>query len=355
MRKCLTNWRFYSLLGMIALILSGCGRPYLSTLKPAGEVADTQYSLMLLSTGLMVIVIVVVTILFVYAIIRFRSRKGQEHVIPKQVEGNNKLEIIWTVTPILLLIILVVPTVSATFKLADVTPIDQAAEQDNVVVVNVRAHQYWWEFEYPNYGIITSQDLVVPTDEKVYFVLKASDVKHSFWVPAAGGKLDVNTDNDNKFYLEFDEEKTADAGGILYGKCAELCGPSHALMDFKVKPLPREEFDAWVTDMQNYEATASTDTARQGEEIFNQSCIACHAVTPQDKRPAASRLAPNLANFGDRERIAGFLDHDKETLKKWIKNPDEFKPGNKMSGTYGNLSDKQIDVLADYLMGLKIE
>ena len=84
------------------------------------------------------------------------------------------------------------------------------------------------------YGVVTSQDLVVPTDEKVYFNLNASDVKHSFWVPAAGGKMDTNTDASISFILEFDSEKANEAKNLFYGKCAELCGPSHALMDFKV-------------------------------------------------------------------------------------------------------------------------
>lgn len=83
---------------------------------------------------------------------------------------------------------------------------------------------YWWEFEYPDYGIITSQDLVVPTDERVYFNLKASDVKHSFWIPAVGGKMDTNTDNTNQFFLTFDEKRAEEAGRLFYGKCAELCG-----------------------------------------------------------------------------------------------------------------------------------
>ncbi len=86
-------------------------------------------------------------------------------------------------------------------------------------------------------GIVTSQDLVVPTNEKVYFNLKSMDVKHSFWIPAVGGKMDTNTDNVNKFWLEFDNTKANEAGNLFYGKCAELCGPSHALMDFKVKAI----------------------------------------------------------------------------------------------------------------------
>ena len=87
-------------------------------------------------------------------------------------------------------------------------------------------------------------------DEKVYFNLLAADVKHSFWIPAVGGKLDTNVENVNKFYLTFDKESKDLKDGVFYGKCAELCGPSHALMDFKVKTLPRAEFDKWVTAMQ---------------------------------------------------------------------------------------------------------
>ena len=194
----------------------------------------------------MVGVIIVVVVIFLYVIFKFRRKDDK---IPKQVEGSHKLEIIWTVIPILLLVVLAVPTVSATFNLADTSEMDK--EDSDALVVNVRASLYWWEFEYPNEKIVTSQDLVVPTDEKVYFNLKASDVKHSFWIPAVGGKIDTNTENINKFWLEFDSQKAAEAGNLFYGKCAELCGPSHALMDFKVKAVIRAEFDGWVGDMQS--------------------------------------------------------------------------------------------------------
>lgn len=109
----------------MALLLAGCGKPFLSTLQPAGEVADMQYNLMLLSTAIMVIVIAVVTIIFLYVVTRFRRRKGEENKIPKQVEGSHTLEIIWTVIPIILLIILAVPTVLYTFELADVKPMNK--------------------------------------------------------------------------------------------------------------------------------------------------------------------------------------------------------------------------------------
>lgn len=350
--KRLAKWRLISLFGILALVLSGCGEPYLSALKPAGEVADMQYDLMKLSTLIMVGVIVIVMIIFFIVMVRFRRKDDK---IPKQVEGSHKLEIIWTAVPILLLLILAVPTVAATFKLADVSPMDK--KNSKALVINVRSHLYWWDFEYPGQKIVTSQDLVVPTDEKVYFNLKSSDVKHSFWIPAVGGKLDTNTENVNKFWLEFDDKRANEAGNLFYGKCAELCGPSHALMDFKVKAISRDKFDSWVTSMQNVKEPqkAQGTVAAQGQEIFNQSCIGCHAVTPSNKMPETARLAPNLSNFGDRSRVAGVLDHNKKELKNWIRNPETYKPGNMMTGKYPEMSEEQLDALAEYLMGLKAQ
>jgi cytochrome c oxidase subunit II len=357
MKARLSKWRVFSLVAIVALVLSGCGEPFLSTLQPAGEVAQTQYDLMVLSTLIMVIVIIAVIAVYVIAMVRFR-RKKVGNKIPKQVEGSHKLEIIWTIIPIILLLILAVPTVSATFELADTKAMDKKDSDGNreALVVNVRANLYWWEFEYPDQGIITSQDLVVPTDQKVYFNLTASDVKHSFWIPAVGGKLDTNVDGVNQFFLEFDGKKAEEANNLFYGKCAELCGPSHALMDFKVKTMSANDFDAWVKDMQNAEELKPTTAkAQEGQEIFNQKCLSCHAVSPQDGRPEQARMAPNLANFGERSRVAGILEHDEEQLKNWIRDPETYKPGNKMTGTYGNLSEDELDALAEYLMGLKVQ
>lgn len=353
--KRLAKWHLISLFSVLVFMLSGCGEPFLSALTPAGEVAETQYNLMKLSTGIMVGVIIVVTIIFIIVMTRFRRKDDR---IPKQVEGSHTLEILWTVIPIVLLLILAVPTVAATFKFADVKQMDKKNDgSEGKLVVNVRASLYWWEFEYPDLGIVTGQELVVPTDEKVYFNLKASDVKHSFWIPPAGGKMDTNVDNVNKFWLKFDGKKADEAGNLFYGKCAELCGPSHALMDFKVKAVSRSEFDQWVKDMKAVKEPAKAESAlaKEGQDIFNKSCVGCHAVTPSNATPEAARLAPNLTNFGDRSRVAGILDHDEESLKKWIKDPESFKPANKMTGTYGQLTDKQIDALAAYLMGLKVQ
>ena len=363
MMKGIKNWRLFSLLAALMVFLSGCGEEHLSTLTPAGQVGRDQLDLMVLSTAIMVLVIIVVMIVYVLAIVKFRRSKVGENVIPKQVEGSHKLELIWTIVPIILLLILTVPTVVSTYKLADVSGMDTVDAKGNktAVTVNVKANLYWWEFEYPDLGIVTAQELVVPTQEKVYFNLKAADVKHSFWIPAAGGKLDTNVDNLNKFYLTFDNPSESLQDGVFYGKCAELCGPSHALMDFKVKSLDRDDFDAWVVKMQDSgeEQAVEGDVAQQGQEIFNTSCITCHAVSGAG---AAGSVGPNLATFGDRNRVAGFMDHTEEDIKKWINNPEEYKPGNLMPQPEDlpnregkQFTDQELTALTEYLMGLSVE
>ncbi len=359
MMKGLKKWRLYSLLAVLTIFLSGCGEEYLSTLTPAGQVGKDQFNLLLLSTGIMAIVIVVVLIIYVLAIVKFRRSKVGENVIPKQVEGSMTLEIIWTVIPILLLIVLAIPTVAYTYKHADVSGMTAVDAEGNkeAVTVNVTAKLYWWEFEYPDLGIVTSQELVVPTNEKVYFNLKAADVKHSFWIPTAGGKMDTNVENVNQFYLTFDKESAGLKDGVFYGKCAELCGPSHALMDFKVKTIDRKDFDVWAETMKTTVHVAEGELATSGEEIFTTSCIACHATSGAG---TAGGVGPNLAAFGDRNRVAGFMDLTEENVKNWINDPESYKPGNLMPqpeeiNNGEKFSEEQLDALAEYLMGLSVE
>ncbi len=355
MMKGLKKWRLFSLLAVMTVFLSACGEEYITTLKPAGAVGREQFNLLLFSISIMALVVIVVSVLYLYAFAKFRRSKQGEDFMPKQVEGSHTLEVIWTVIPIVLLLILAVPTLTATYKFANVKAMDEVDEEGNktALTVNVTAKLYWWEFEYPEQGIVTAQELVVPTGEKVYFNLKAADVKHSFWIPSVGGKMDTNVENVNKFYLEFEKESSDLKDGVFYGKCAELCGPSHALMDFKVKTLSREAFDNWVASMQATEGkTANTESADLGEATFANSCLGCHAVSGVG---ASGAMGPNLATFADRNRVAGVLEHSKENIEKWVSNPEEYKPGNLMTGKYGELSPEEISAVADYIMTLSVE
>lgn len=360
MRK-FKKWRLVALLATMTIFLTACGEQYLSTLTPAGKVGQEQFNLLLLATAIMTLVIIVVCIIYFISFIKFRRSVVGEDVIPKQVEGSHTLEVIWTVIPIVLLLVLAVPTVMATYELGDTSGMDAVDENGNktALTVNVTAKLYWWEFEYPDLGIVTSQELVVPTNENVYFNLIAADVKHSFWIPAVGGKMDTNVENLNKFYLEFGEESAGLKDGVFYGKCAELCGPSHALMDFKVKTLKREDFNAWVAAMQNTPNRTVAADVQAGEEAFvANGCIACHATdaiaTTPDNAYASNALGPNLATFGDRNRVAGVLDHTEEEVVNWLQNSETLKPGNLMP-MYDDVPQEELEAIAAYLMSLSVE
>lgn len=326
-------------------MLAGCGRENLSALQPKGEGASMLYDLMVISIVIMIAVFLVVIAIYTYVLVRYRKKKGDQDIIPEQVEGNRNLEILWTVIPILLLLILAVPTVNYTFQLADTSEME--AEDSDNYVVDVTANAFWWNFEYQGQEVTTSQDLYIPTGEKVFVNLSSADVIHSFWVPAIQGKMDNNPgdSNVNTIYLETDDE------GVYWGKCAEFCGPSHALMDFRVIAVSPEEFDAWLANMKEGPGEPSTEIAAAGEEIFAQSCASCHAV----EAGAVGGVGPNLTSFGDREKIAGILEHNSENLKEWIRNPQEIKPGNNMPQfSEDQISDEDLDALAEYLLGLKV-
>ncbi|TFE23656.1 cytochrome c oxidase subunit II [Cohnella luojiensis] len=333
--------RLLPLLTGLVLLLSACGREDLSTLNPQGPVAEKQLDLMKLSIGIMALVVVVVFIICIYVLIRFRRRKGDKS-IPKQVEGNHTLEIIWTVVPIVLLLILGVPTIKDVFGLAK-----DYSKDKNAVQVKVTAHQYWWEFEYTDYGITTAQELIVPTDKTISFELVAADVKHSFWIPSIGGKMDTNPGVTNRMFLDFPKE------GVFRGKCAELCGPSHALMDFKAKAVSPSSFDRWVAAMK---APAVMPADAEIAEKFTSQCLSCHAVGEN-----GGNSAPNLTGIGGRQTVGGILYNDEgvpaeKNLHDWIINPQEYKSGAMMPTAEENsLTPEEVSSIAKYLAEYKLD
>lgn len=336
--------RTFIILGSLAFILSGCGRDNLTALVPKGYGAEVSLKLIILTTVVMTFVFIAVVIIYIIVLMKFRKKKGDPVINPEQVEGNKTLEAVWTIIPIILVIIMAVPTVFATFHLAD----DADAEEH--INIHVTGNQYWWHFDYEKEEIATSQDMYIPVDTKVYVHLITNDVLHSFWVPTLSGKLDVNPENVNTMYLEAYEE------GVYFGKCAELCGPSHSLMDFKVVVVSEEEYDQWVTDMQefNSEEVELDAVAQEGQELFEEkACLSCHATDTQNYSAGSVPIGPDLTNMGDRSRFAGFLMPTKDNLVEWIQDPESLKPGNLMTGAYPEVSDEEADKIAEYLLQLK--
>lgn len=249
------------------------------------------------------------------------------------------IEVLWTAIPVILLIILAIPTVSTTFSLAKEPP-----EEDSIRV-KVTAYQYWWMFEYPDLGIRTSQELHIPVGKKVFLELESKDVIHSFWVPNLGGKTDAIPGKTNTMTLDAKEP------GVYEGRCAELCGAGHALMNFRVIAEEQEDFDKWVASIKNPKSQPVNALAKEGQEVFSQNCMGCHAIEGADMKVKGDK-APDLTGFGNRTTIAGFLPNDKESLVRWLEDPQSLKPGTEMPA-YNHLDDKKMDALVEYLTNLK--
>ena len=122
-------------------------------------------------------------------------------------------------------------------------------------------------------------------------------------------------------------------------------------MDFKVKTLEPAAFDAWVAAMKATEGnTASADSTDVGEAAFANSCLGCHAVSAV----AGNGMGPNLTTFGDRNRVAGFMEHTVENTTEWILDPEKYKPGNTMTNKY-NVTPEEAQAISEYLMTLTVE
>ena len=212
--------------------------------------------------------------------------------------------------------------------------------------MTVTGHQWWWEFDYQGMNILTGNELHIPVGEPVHLDLRSADVIHSFWVPSLQGKRDVIPGHDNTLWL------SADKAGTYRGECTEFCGPEHANMNFIVVAQPRAEFDAWVAGQQRPAATGQTGLAAEGAQtILTQACAGCHMIGGVPGYNIG-KVGPNLTHIGSRAYIAaGTLENTPENLARWIRNPQDVKPDNKMP-TLG-LDDDTINKIVAYLESLK--
>ncbi len=328
----------YLFLTTFFVLLTGCNQGELSVLDPKGPVAREQLFLINLSSGIMFFVLAVVSIIFIYVVIRYRERPGDQG-LPKQNDGSTWLEVVWTVIPIILLIILAVPTVKMTISQG------KMPEKGTALEVDVTAYQYWWEFKYPEYGFVTGQEMHIPVGKKVHLKMTSKDVIHALWVPELAGKMDTNPGKITEMVIQ------ADKPGTYKGKCTELCGASHALMDFKVIAHEQDDFDKWVAKMKNPDSRAKNDIEKRGAEVLAQNCLGCHALEGGGFATKGD-TAPDLTNYGLRTQIAGILDNNRENMARWLKNPQKLKPGNRMP-SFEHLSDQDIAYLSEYLLNLK--
>ena len=290
-------------------------------------------------------VFVLVQGLIIVSIVRFRERRDDDGTLPKQVHGNPRLEVIWTIIPAVILAAIAVPTVQTIWELAD--------EPEGMLHVEVIGHQWWWEFRYEDYeGLVTANELHIPTGRTVLLEMTSADVIHSFWVPKLAGKQDTVPGRTNTLKIEATEEKE------YFGQCAEYCGLSHANMRVRVVAQSPADFEQWAQDQSaDYQRPERGTLAAEGERLFLRelgSCVQCHAIRGSD---AASTVGPDLTHFASREWFAGaiFVNND-ENLAAWLDDPPKMKPmapGDGMGMPDYDLTAEEIDALVAFLRHLE--
>ncbi len=280
------------------------------------------------------ILILVLTLAFT---LMFREKEG---VTAQQFHGNSKLEVVLVGVPVLIVVAMMVPS----FKAIAQNNADPPAGALEVVAIG---HQWWFEFQYPELGITTANELHVPVDRAVSIKLKSDDVIHSFWVPQLVGKVDMMPGHENHLWFTPDTAKD----DPYFAQCAEFCGASHANMRFRVFVDTEAKFADWTKATAADATKPSTDLAKAGEQQFALSgCIGCHTV--KGNPIAQGKIGPNLTHVGSRTTIAaGILPNNPDGLHKWLSNPPAVKPGSKMPNL--GLSDEQIQKLSAYLESLK--
>ncbi|HSG88448.1 MAG TPA: cytochrome c oxidase subunit II [Pseudomonadales bacterium] len=293
---------------------------------PVGVTAVSReiYDLHMLIFWICVAIGVVVFGAMLFSMVFHRKSLGYK---PATFHESTKVEIAWTVVPMLILIGMAIPATDVLVKIYD------SGGED--MVVEVRGYQWKWEYKYldddldtqvsffsnlatpraqignvadkgENYLLEVDKPLVIPTGRKVRFLLTSNDVIHAWWVPDFGLKRDAVPGFINDIWTIVDEP------GIYRGQCTELCGKDHGFMPIVVHALPPEEYDAWyaqqvgmeVAEAEMIETAADTDWAAEdlfakGEEVYSVHCVACHQANGQGIPPVFPAIAGSAVATGD--------------------------------------------------------
>lgn len=286
-------------------------------------------------------IFVVVATLIVYTVWRFRRRPEDDSCIePPQVYGSNQIEAAWTIIPILIVFVLI--GVSARV----IASVQNASPPAHALKIRVIGHQWWWEVQYPDYGIVTANEIHMPVapngDHASYVELTSADVNHSFWVPQLGGKTDLIANRIN--YTWFDPHQT----GVYIGNCLQYCGTEHAQMLLRVIVDKPDDFNAWAQQQQR-PAEDNPQLAPARDTFGTLACVNCHQVRGT---PAVGKFGPDLTHLMSRQTIgAGVLVNDPKDLRAWVNDPQNAKPGCFMPSM--KLTDQELNQVVSYLLSLK--
>lgn len=218
------------LLALLPLLLAGCAPAAVTT---EGRATRSAYNIFLVAAA---VVFAVVAIWLLWSVIAYRRRDDQ---LPRQVHGNNKLELVWTGIPLALVLFLFVVTIRAQHTVL--------ADPPAKVTVDITAFQWSWQFNYEGTdmqvvgGPNAVPVMVVPVGVPIHIKLRSADVVHSFYVPRALFKRQAIPGTTNDFVMDFQRV------GLYHGQCAQYCGVNHADMLFRIKVVSQDQFERFLT------------------------------------------------------------------------------------------------------------
>ncbi len=325
----------------LAAVVSVLADSDMSVFRPATPGAESIRGLFVLVLAVAAFIFVLTEGALVYCTIRFRKQQADANEEPPQIYGSLPIELAWTVGPFLIVFVLFLVVIRV---LMEVRP---ASDPPNVVRVTVVGHQWWWEYQYPELGVTTANEMHVPcgTDKEprtIYLSLRSADVIHSFWVPRLGGKTDVIPGIINHAFFQVNKPDT------YIGRCSEYCGTQHANMMIRVIAEPKEAFDKWVAN--EVKPAVKDESVRADREVFlGLGCVACHTVRGTSAR---GTFGPDLTHLMSRKTLAaGLLENTPVDLARWIHDPQRYKPGCKMPDL--KLDEKTVKAVTAYLQTLE--
>ena len=287
-----------------------------------------------------VIGVIVFSAMFI-SIVLHRKSRGYE---PAKFTQSTTVEIVWTIVPLLILIVMAIPATRALINM-EVAP-------ETEMTVKITGFQWRWRYEYvedevdfisslhpdsnaarrlqsgtepstiDNYLLEVDKPLVLPAETKIKFIITSDDVIHSWWVPALGWKRDAVPGFINEAWTEILEP------GVYRGQCAELCGKDHGFMPIVLNVLPKAEFRNWILEQRRDMAHQQADLERLwgrdelmslGESVYATQCATCHQADGQGLAPGFPALAGSAVATGPLQDHIEIVLHGREgtAMQAW--------------------------------------
>lgn len=353
------------LLGPVLMLFAGAASAELqfNFQDPVTPIARDIYGLHMLIFWICVVIAVVVFGAMFYSIYAHRKSRG---AVAAEFHENTKLEFLWTIVPFAILVAVAIPATKTLLELEDTSDYD--------LTVKVTGMQWKWKYEYvdgdgddgnnvsfianlaaehnearransgvdvntiENYLLETDSELVLPTNQRIRFLITSDDVIHAWWVPAFGVKKDAIPGYVNEIWTQIEQP------GTYRGQCAELCGKDHAFMPIVVRAVEEQDFQNWLAQKQTAAVAAAAEAASdkvweqeelmaRGEKVYQASCAACHGANGEGSGPFPALKGSAIATGP----VAGHMDI--------VLNG---KPGTAMAAFGGQLNDLELAAVITY-------